>query len=424
VLTFAVRSSILLSTVVAAAFLAACGDDPAAPMGGAGTSSTAGSAGAAGGGASGATAGGGIGGTAAGTAGAGGSGGTTAGSGGSGGSGGAVNLMPTLLSETGLFTDAKMYADPNVKAVAADVHPFTPKYTLWSDSATKSRYVYMPPGGKIVSDEMEYWRYPAGFKLWKDFSRDGKLIETRLLLKKSDGFTDWYMVSFKWKDDYSDAVAIPDGEMNSMGTQHDIPTKEACLGCHGSMSDNALGFTAFMLSTDVPGSLTLAQISTMGWLTTPPTSTTFSFPGTDEVAKKALGYMHANCGMCHNTKSQVYKTKVALDLWTHLDKLQDVKTMPAYLSMVCDQWVEADKFNPIAACEAGHATGALMATDISKPKRVTPKAPTDSGIRDLMALRATGMVGEMKQMPPIGTEMADTAGLADVDAWINSLPTQ
>ncbi len=408
------RLSLLLPALVLAA-VSACGatnDNP----GGAGASSVAGTPSA---GAAGATSGGGgQSGAGAGGSAAGGGAGGASGGGGAGGTGGMADPMPTLLSQTGL------YADIPTKKLADGVHKFTPAYALWSDGAAKQRYAYMPPGGKITTDDMQYWQYPAGFKLWKDFSRDGKLIETRLLQKLSNGVTDWYMVAFKWKDDYSDAEAVPMGVMNAMGTMHDIPSKEDCKGCHASMKDHALGFTAIQLSHNLPDSLNLTQIDQMGWLTTPAKAGGYPLPGND-TEKAALGYMHANCGMCHNYKSQVYKTKVALDLWTYPDKIATVAETPAYLSTVCDQWPGADKFAPITACEAGHATGAPMdAADISKPKRIVPKNPAESSLHDLMSLRATGMVGMMKQMPPLGSEIPDPTGLGLVDAWINALPTQ
>jgi hypothetical protein len=40
-----------------------------------------------------------------------------------------------------------------------------------------------------------------------------------------------------------------------------------------------------------------------------------------------------------------------------------------------------------------------------------------------MALREMGVVG-MRQMPPLGTKIVDTAGLAAVDAWIMRLRNQ
>ncbi|HEX2877114.1 MAG TPA: hypothetical protein VHP33_37945 [Polyangiaceae bacterium] len=408
-------SRTLLLPVVIAAAVAACGESNTnTPTGMAGSvASVAGSSGSGGSagaeplaGSAGATAGGA-------TAG---SGGATGGSGGAGGTGGG-NTMPMLLSETGLYSDIK------AKTLAPDVHPFVPAYTLWSDGAVKNRYAYMPPGGKIITDDMEFWQYPAGFKLWKDFTRDGKLIETRLLMKLSGGLSDWYMVAFKWNADLSDATALPMGEANAMGTMHDIPSKEDCKGCHTAMKDNSIGFTAALLTHNQPNSLNLSQIEQMGWLSTPPKAGGYPLPG-DEPTKAALGYLQANCGMCHNYKSQVYKTKVTLDLWAHLDKLDTVQNTFAYLSMVCDQWPGSDKFNPITSCEAGHATGALMDTDISKTKRVAPGMSAESGIHDLMALRATGQVGMMKQMPPLGSEIIDPTGLGVVDAWINALPAQ
>jgi hypothetical protein len=413
------RLPLLLSALVLSA-VAGCGDTNGNPTGTAGAPSAAGTA-------SGGSAGAGVGGALAGNAGAavggslaGGGAGGAVGGGGAGGAGGG-NTMPMLLSQTGLFSDIK------AKTLAPDVHKFTPAYALWSDGATKQRYVYMPPGGKILTENMDFWQYPGGFKLWKDFTRDGKLIETRLLMKISGGIADWYMVAFKWKDDYSDAEALPAGEMNAMGTMHDIPTKDQCKGCHSTMKDNAIGFSAAMLSHSLPDSINLTQIDQMGWLSTPIKAGGYPLPGTD-VEKAALGYMHANCGMCHNNRSQVYNTKVNLDLWTHADAVATVPGTFAFLSMMCDQWPGTapanDKFNPITSCEAGHATGALMETDISKLKRIEPKNPAESGLHDLMSLRATGMVGEMKQMPPLGTEIKDDTGLGALDAWINSLPAQ
>jgi hypothetical protein len=361
------------------------------------------------GGVAGSTAGGGAGGMAGG-----------AGMAGAGGDAGTAASMPMLLSETGLYADIKN------KTLAADVHKFTPAYTLWSDGAEKQRYVYMPPGGKITSDEMEWWRYPKGFKLWKDFKRDGKLIETRLLQKLSDGMADWYMVAFMWRDDMSDADAVPMGQVNAKGTMHDVPPKEACTGCHASVPDNAIGFSAVMLSHNLPDSLNISQIAQMGWLTTMPAAGGYPLPGTD-TEKAAIGYLHANCGMCHNFKGQVYKTKSSFDAWTHVDQISDMKKTRAYMSLLCDQWPGdaskgESKFAPMASCPDGHFTGALMDTDISHPKRVVPKDVANSAIIDLMTLRATGQADMMKQMPPLGTEIPDTAGgLKSVSDWINGL---
>jgi hypothetical protein len=315
--------------------------------------------------------------------------------------------------------------------MAADVHPFTPQYALWSDSAAKRRWVYLPTGKKITTDfdanSMEYWQYPAGFKLWKEFSRDGKVIETRILEKLGDGKGDWYMVAYVWNADYTDAVATPLGMPNAMGTMHDVPGEEGCTGCHAKMDDYALGFSALQLSHNLPGSLNLQQISDMGWLSTPPAGM-FTLPG-DDVTKSALGYLHANCGHCHNSRGNIYKTSADIDLWTHVNELQGatVESLRAYLSMVCDEWpgddVTTNKLNPIKMCGEGHATGARREGTISAlAKRVVPGNPAMSALHELMNLRVGG--DDMKQMPPLGTEVVDAMGLAQVDAWINALPVE
>lgn len=409
----------LLFAVVLAGAVAACSDpDGGTPGGVAGTASIGGSGGSVAGTGGSTSGAGGAGGSAGGSTGGLGGGGT----GGSGGSGGMINNMPTLLSETGLFTDMAN------QTLAPGVYAYDVAYALWSDGADKKRWVYMPPGGKIQTDStvrgMEYWTYPTGFKLWKEFRRDGKLIETRLLQKKSEGLTDWYMVSFKWKDDHSDAVALVEGEPNSMGTEHDIPSQKACGDCHGSMYDNVLGFSALQLSHSKPGSMTIDQASQLGWFNQPPVAGGYKLQGT-EVETNALGYMHANCGICHNSFSKLYSAKSSLDLWTRLDQLSVPQTR-AYLSMVCDQWPgPGGKTSPISSCEAGHATGAAMdIKDISKMKRIVPKDAANSGVHDLMSLRVAGATADSIQMPPIATEIKDPTGLKAVEDWINSLPTQ
>jgi len=413
----------LLITLGLAGAFAACSDPdtqtPYTPMGasGAATSAGAGSGGSASGASATAGSPGAGGGAAGAAAGSGGTGGA-AGTGGAGG-GGTFNPMPTKLSETGLFTDMVN------QTLAPGVYAYTPTYALWSDGAEKKRWVYMPPGGKIQTDSslrgMEYWVYPAGFKLWKEFRRDGKLIETRLMLKKSDAVTDWYMVAFKWRADHTDADALPDGEQNAMDTQHDIPSQKVCGDCHGSMNDNSLGFTALQLSNDYPDSLNIDKASELGWFTMAPPKGGYRLVGTD-VETKALGYLHANCGICHNSNSKLFMAKASLDLWTRLDLLE-VKKSRAYLSMVCDTW-SRDWMNG-NECPQGHATGAPMdIKDISKAKRIVPKDSANSGVHDLMSLRVAGATADSIQMPPIASEVKDPTGLKALEDWIDSLPAQ
>jgi hypothetical protein len=393
--------------VIGAAVAAGCSDEPPQqqpvyPVAGTGGGGTTGGGG-----------GGGAGLPSAGLSGggSGGSAGNTTAGGGAGGGAGAGSSLPSKLSETGLFSDVA------AQTLAPGVFAFEPKYALWSDAASKRRWVYLPPGKQINTDQMDFWEYPEGMKLWKEFKRDGVLIETRLIMKKGQGLNDWYMVAYKWNADQSDAEAVPMGELNAMNTKHDIPSQEQCSNCHQGMWDNVLGFSAVQLSHDKPGTLTLSQAATLGWFSKAPAAA-YDLPGSAE-AQEALGYLHANCGMCHNEVGKLYLTKIDLDLWTHVDQIGSVEATRAYLSTTCDQW-PGDKFAPITACQPGHATGAALQGTISKvAKRVTPKSPQMSAIRELMSLR--GDENSKTQMPPLGTEDVDTAGLEKVDAWINTL---
>ena len=91
--------------------------------------------------------------------------------------------------------------------LAEGVLPFEPQYALWSDSAAKKRWVKLPPGSQIDTSEMDYWVYPVGTKLFKEFTRDDVRVETRLLEKVGEG--DWFMRAFQWNEAQTDAEARP-----------------------------------------------------------------------------------------------------------------------------------------------------------------------------------------------------------------------
>jgi hypothetical protein len=270
---------------------------------------------------------------------------------------------------------------------------------------------------------MDFWVYPVGTKFWKEFSRDGVRVETRILWKQISGAAGWYMMAFKWNDAQTDATAVPDGELDASATDHDIPSQETCGTCHNKMSDRAIGFSAVQLAhgAEVPG-LTLDQIVQMGWLTDPPAAP-IAVPGTD-VEKAAFGYLHSNCGMCHNERSSVFTTKVNdMNLWLHstpqancasCGDLASPQTTAPYLGLVN------------MATKKGNILGATV--------RVTPGDLANSALYQVMNIRdavpgaqaptdAGGDAGVLEfQMPPVGTEIVDPNGTAAIAAWINSLP--
>lgn len=195
--------------------------------------------------------------------------------------------LPDRLSATGLF------ADLSTETLAPGVQPFTPQFPAWSDAATKRRWIYLPPGSQIDTSDPDAWNFPAGTKLWKEFTRDGMRVETRLLFKHGAEADEWTPLAYAWADD-GDAHAAPAGVVDARGTHHDIPSATTCGGCHGGTPSGILGFSAIQLPAHgAPGEVGLDALR----VTRPVPAT--QVPG-DPTTRAALGYLHANCSHCHN----------------------------------------------------------------------------------------------------------------------------
>src|SRR5688572_2800390 len=79
----------------------------------------------------------------------------------------ALGALPQRLSETGL------YADLPGEILRAGVRAYRPEFELWSDGASKRRWLALPAGARIDTRDMDAWIYPEGTRLWKEFVRDG-----------------------------------------------------------------------------------------------------------------------------------------------------------------------------------------------------------------------------------------------------------
>src|SRR5437868_1667222 len=205
-------------------------------------------------------------------------------------------LRPATLFGTGLCVDKAC------TQISSDVRPYTPQFVLWADTASKRRWIYLPPGTQIDTSDMDFWVFPMGTKLWKEFTRDGVRIETRLLSKIGPGntFADWYMIAYQWNATEDDTMAVPQGVQDANGTMHDIPSRQDCHTCHDNLDPTrVLGFGALQLDRQAAaGELDLDGVIALGWLTAPPSGTRPRFPLPTSTGKEpaALGYMHANCG--------------------------------------------------------------------------------------------------------------------------------
>jgi hypothetical protein len=261
---------------------------------------------------------------------------------------------------------------------------YRPSFELWADGATKRRWIQLPDGGTINADDMDSWAFPVGTKVWKEFSIHGRPVETRLLEHVHGG--DWLGVAYVWSADGADAVAAPGGVVHVAGTEHDVPSAGDCHGCHGGRESYILGFSALQLAHPAAsGEINLDGLAARGMLSRrPPRSFTVSG---DEPTREALGYLHANCGHCHNSRQpsgkECFHPNSSLDLWLQVDRLGSPEETPTYATTI--------------------------------PRLIVPGAPEESPL-------VQRMVGAEflapPRMPPLGTVRTDEKGVDLIRHWI------
>jgi hypothetical protein len=299
----------------------------------------------------------------------------------------AAPVMPpfsTNLSAMGL------YADVATKTLSSAVTEYAPIYPLWSDGAAKRRWIWLPAGEKIDTSDLDHWVFPVGTRLFKEFIRDGKRVETRMIERTSDA--DYRFGSYVWNDAETEAVWSTTGVTGARGTEHDVPAIGVCNQCHNAEPGHVLGFSAVQLSGT--SGVTLASVAAKGWFTAPPPAgASYAAPG-DAVTAKALGVLHANCGTCHNDQSIAYsQTDQVLRLYVGETTPASTRIWKTNVAQSTQSW-------------------------LTLPLRVAPGDPASSALYVRMSHR----LPEAGQMPPVGTKLVDPDGLAAVGAWIATLP--
>lgn len=298
-----------------------------------------------------------------------------------------LDALPSQLSSTGLFSDV------DSETLADGVMPYAPEFELWSDGAVKRRWLWLPPGTQIDTSSLDDWRFPRGTKVWKEFVRDGVRVETRLIQKIGDGHgrEDWANMAYLWKHDRSDAYAVVEGVIDANGTSHNVPAAVECQGCHGGRKSWLLGVSAIQLARAAPpGMIDLEELELRGLLSDPPAAP-ITVPG-DDTERAALGYLHANCGNCHNSnrppqdEKRCLDPEASLDVWLQTGALDSPGTTNTYRTM--GPWVSAG----------------------------------DPESSDLIARVKSRRFGFRWQgMPILGSEKVDHAGVALLEKWIREM---
>jgi hypothetical protein len=315
---------------------------------------------------------------------------------------------PRSLRDTGL------YVTGSVDQVHPDNLSFMPQYPLWSDGADKRRWLNLPSGTWIDASRPDAWDFPVGTRLWKEFSHAGTRIETRLIQRRAD--RSWLYVSYVWNEQGTDATLAPaegvvlDNPSAPTG-RYEVPSRADCLACHEGAAAPVLGASAVQLSrvrdTPLPSKaratepapelsmMDLQGLIERGLLRNFPQSWQSRTPGiasVSETEREALGYLHGNCGHCHNHDGA--PAAVALVL-AHSAADPEGSRRRVLLSAVNAR----SRYRP---------TG--MTGD---PIVIAPGRPEASVIEWRMRSRHASV-----QMPPLGTLVPDDEGIDLIRRWI------
>ncbi len=314
----------------------------------------------------------------------------------------AAKEAPLVLSQTGLYRDI---VSKTVDPLNAE---FEPQFPLWTDGAAKRRWIRIPAGTRIDINDIDRWVFPIGTRFWKEFSfrENGnaatpRRVETRYIEKT--GVDDWLFAAYVWNEDELDAALAPKAGIKDhfpigSGARHDIPGLSACVRCHTRGGDRVLGFDAIQLSAERDGlptkGLTLQSLAASGLLTRTPERQPRIF-ASSSAARRSMGYVHGNCGHCHNPQGGAGFTELFLR-----HQIEGVGR-------------EADE--PAYATTVNKRTRFFQIPGQSETYRIKAGGPSASAVLYRMRRRGDS------QMPPIGSKIVDNEATDIVLQWIQGL---
>ncbi len=335
--------------------------------------------------------------------------------------------FPTRLSETGVFASTKDHKP------AAGLIPYSVNAELWSDGASKDRFLALPGESKIEYETVIYpqpapgskpgWRFPDGAVLVKTFSlemekgnpRSRRRLETRLLHvarypgSEEVGDQVWNGYTYLWNDEQTDAELIdakgldvayeikdaraPGGSRKQ--TWH-YPSRAECNMCHTVTAKYALGVNTAQMNKDHDyGGVVANQLATLehlGIFTKPLPAKPEKLSSLADyhdrgqpLDARARSYLHANCSHCHRK-------------WGGGNaEFQLLETLPL-------------KETGTIGVKPAHGT-----FDLKEPSLLLPGDPERSLIWERMKKRGLG------QMPHIASNVVDQEAVELIEEWIKKM---
>lgn len=309
--------------------------------------------------------------------------------------------FPERLSEHPCFV-----GEPPV--VSPALVPYDVASPLWSDGADKLRHLALPDGEAMAVLRDGTFELPEEGVLVKEFSLEGRRLETRLLVRDSGG--EWHAATYVWDEDQGDAlleVFGVDVELSDGGTWS-VPSAEQCFECHTEAAGISLGLSQrqMALELEYPSTgRTADQIRTLagvGLLTGESDDAPLVSPADEDASleARARSYLHANCAHCHRPGGL---GEGEIDLRV---------TTPFRLTKTCNEQVL--RGDPIG--ETGEDS------DGGGPPVDEPGLILVPGQPEMSALYARITSDDSSwRMPPVGTRRADPLGSELIFDWIDSL---
>lgn len=276
--------------------------------------------------------------------------------------------LPARLQDTGLY-------EP-------DVRPFAPQYPLWTDGATKRRWIRLPAGAAIDAADPDAWNFPPGTRLWKEFGF-GRPVETRMIERLADGT--WRYATYVWNPAGTSAELAPADGVRALPVaeapngRYAVPSRADCVVCHEGAPVPVLGFSAVQLAPDLPALVDGGLVRHL-----PPAVVETRIAAPTPAARAALGYLHGNCGHCHNEAGAV----AGIDL----------------------------VFAQRAADPAASAQRTLRSV-LGRESRFRAPGASAAQRVDVVTQRMQS-TNPYQRMPPLGVAVVDREGVALVEQWI------
>lgn len=307
------------------------------------------------------------------------------------------------LSDYGLFRDDGA-REPSEGVIAYDlVNP------LFSDYASKHRFVYVPEGHSLTYSEEDVFDFPVGSVLVKTFAfapdmrspdRDERYVETRLLIRKPEG---WSASAYIWNDEQTDAVYAPVGGRHEIRTRspggealsidYAVPNRNQCKLCHSRNTVlTPIGPRARNLNHDGPyGGNQLADWTARGLLAGAPAEAPAAPAafGQAPLEARARAWLDINCAHCHRAGGGASNSGLFLGF---------DETSPS-------GWGVHKR--PVAA---GRGAGDDLFV-------IEPGRPDQSIMVHRLASVEPGVL-----MPELGRSVTDREGLQLIASWIAAMP--